>query len=206
MAGKGVNGPGVAATAAGSIFLWAAWKGASIPDTLRALLTGKQPTGAQIHPIRQTQYTEASGAGSVAAGGAIGLASANLIVQQAASHKGDPYVFGAGHGGNNTGHNPTDCSSYVSKVLNELGLMHGVMATGGLAHIGKGVPYAQRSPGDIIVWNGGTGGGHTGIIASIQGNGGEMWNNPCTSCGGVQLSKYPFGSRTAAAAVIRRVV
>jgi cell wall-associated NlpC family hydrolase len=79
------------------------------------------------------------------------------------------------------------------------------MTTGGLAGIGTSIPYNQRQPGDIIVWNGGTGGGHTGIINTVSGNGGTMWNNLCTLCGGVQISNYPTKTRWASAAVVRRL-
>jgi hypothetical protein len=94
----------------------------------------------------------------------------------------------------------TDCSSYVSCVLNMVGAMKGSANTGGLSKLGSKVTYAQRLPGDIIVWNGGTGGGHCGIIV----DGSRMWNNPCTKCGGVQISKYPTVTRTAATAIVRR--
>jgi len=198
----GISGTGVAATAIGGLLLWAAFKGASPTEALRSLITGKQPTGTNVNPIEKQTYAaeQAVGGGDTTSlGGA--TASAAAIIAAAASKQGQQYGFGAGHTGNPCASKLTDCSSYVSCVLNKVGLMKGSMTTGGLAHIGVGVPYSQRLPGDIIVWNGGTGGGHTGIIVNAQ----YMWHNPCTLCGGVQLGKYPYGTRTASAAIVRRV-
>lgn len=196
---KGIPGVAVAASAVGGILLWAGLKGASVSEVIKSLVKGEAPKGENKNPIYAPLV------GSALAGTGIGIAQASQILQIAAKYKGMPYRFGAGHGSDFMTSKYTDCSSYVSRVLNEAGVMKGVQATGGLAKIGTAVPYAQRGIGDIIVWNGGTGGGHVGIIATIEGNGGQMWNNPCTKCGGVQLSKYPYGARTAASAVVRRV-
>lgn len=199
---EGISGTGVAATALGGILLWSALKGAKPTDALRSLLTGKAPTGTNEHPITQNTYVteQAAATGSTASiGGA--TASAAAIISEASKMQGQPYAFGAGHSGNPCNSKYTDCSSYVSCVLNKVGIMKGSLTTGGLAKIGVGVTYAQRQPGDLIVWNGGTGGGHVGIIVNAQ----YMWHNPCTGCGGVQLGKYPYGTRTASTAVVRRV-
>lgn len=199
---EGISGSGVAVTAIGGLLLWSALKGAKPTEALRSLITGNAPTGTNEHPITPITYAneQAAATGSAASlGGA--SASAAAIISAASTKQGQPYAFGAGHSGNPCASKYTDCSSYVSCVLNMVGVMKGSMTTGGLAKIGVGVSYAQRLPGDLIVWNGGTGGGHVGIIVDAQ----YMWNNPCTGCGGVQLSKYPYGSRTASAAVIRRV-
>jgi cell wall-associated NlpC family hydrolase len=194
----GISGTALAATSAGILFLWSAVKGASVTTTLRELIAGKQPSGASAYPI--TASPAGQGGNSVAPS-----ADAAAILKAAESKKGQCYGFGAGHGGDPCKSRCTDCSSYVSCVINTATGSHINMATGGLAKYGTGVSYAQRAPGDIIVWNGGTGGGHTGIIAAVDGNGGTMWNNPCTGCGGVRLSTYPHGSRSAQSAVIRRV-
>jgi cell wall-associated NlpC family hydrolase len=200
---KGVSGPGVAAAAIGGIFLWSAIKGASVPETIRALLKGEQPTGETLHPI--TPQVEMVGALGTVAGMVAPGANAQKILAAAAKRKGEPYCFGGGHSRAPCSARCKDCSGYVSCVLNEVGLMKGSKATGQFASFGTGVPYANRAPGDLIVWNGGPAGGHMGIIATVSGNGGTMWNSPCTGCGGVKLSKYPYGSRTSKAAVIRRV-
>lgn len=201
MSAKGISGVGLAAGSIGLVYLWSALKGASVTATLRDVIAGKEPAGTNVNPISGVSYLGTTGATPGASAG-IGVASASAanILSIAASYKGQKYIFGAGHG-KPCASSATDCSGYVSCVLYKAGVMKTTMATGGLAHIGVGVPYSQRQPGDIIVWNGGTGGGHTGIII----DGGTMWNNPCTICGGVQISKYPYGTRTAAAAVIRRV-
>ena len=200
----GISGPGIAATAIGGLFLWAAFKGASPTEAFRSLVTGKEPSGLNTHPIDKVKYAntadnlrdEATNAVIGAGGG-----NANSILTAAASKKGQPYAFGGGHSGDPCKAKYTDCSSYVSCVLNMVGIMKGSMTTGGFAKFGVGVPYSQRLPGDLIIWNGGTGGGHMGIII----DGSHMWHNPCTACGGVQIGKYPYGSRSASSAIVRRV-
>lgn len=193
MAQSGINGTGLTAATVGIIFMWSAVKGSSVTATIREIITGQQPSGQNVYPIN------APSGGSVAPN-----ASAGNILKIAASKKGQCYSFGAGHG-NPCGSRCTDCSSYVSCVLSTALGKRIDMATAGLAKLGTGVDYSQRMPGDVIVWNGGTGGGHTGIIATVDGKGGTMWNNLCTGCGGVKLTRYPTGTRTAASAVVRRV-
>jgi cell wall-associated NlpC family hydrolase len=198
-----VSGTGLAASAVGLVFLWSAVKGASIADTIRSLIKGEQPAGTDAHPVTAAAAGTISpssvantGVGAVAAG-----ARSGLILGIAASKKGQRYCWGGGHGSKaaTSISQCVDCSGYVSEVLNEAGLMKGTAATSGLARMGKSVPYAQRAPGDVIVWTNGVT-GHTGIIIDNT----TFWNNPCTACGGVQISHYPYGSRTAAAAIIRR--
>lgn len=191
-----VSGVAVGIMATGAVLLWSGIGGRSVLSSVQDIIKGSKPQDVQAHPIDIPAATGGSTAGIQ--GAAIG-AGKSAIVAIAASYKGKCYSFGGGHGSPCAG-NCWDCSGYVSCVLNKAGVMNGVMATGGLAGWGVGVPYAQRQPGDIIVWNGGTGGGHVGIII----DGSTMWNNPCTKCGGVQISRYPYGSRSAAAAVIRR--
>lgn len=197
MADKGISGTGITAATTGILFLWSAVKGTSPVQTLRELISGEAPSGTNVHPI------DASAKGDT--GGSAPSADATGIVAAAAAKKGQPYRFGGGHSGNPCAASATDCSSFVSCAINTATGTHINMATGGLAKYGTGVSYAQRAPGDIIVWNGGTGGGHCGVIASVDGKGGTMWHNPCTSCGGVQLGRYPYGSRSAASSVVRRV-
>lgn len=201
---KGINGLGLAAASTGVLFLWSAVKGAAVTETLRELIKGQPPAGTNVYPITAPPPMEGTGVGGT--GGAfVGTGAAADMIKAAASKRGQPYGFGAGHGGDPCKSDKTDCSSYVSCVINMATGSHINMATGGLAGYGVGIPYSQRMPGDIIVWNGGTGGGHTGVILSVTGNGGTMWHQPCTACGGVQIGRYPTGSRTAATAVVRRV-
>lgn len=204
MTGKGISGTGLTAFGAGVLFMWSAVKGASVTESLKELISGKQPTGTTMYPITAPAAGSAGGTGG-GTGQFAGSADAAAMLKVAASKKGQCYGFGAGHSGNPCNSKCTDCSSYVSCVITTVTGHVVNMATGGLAGIGVGVAYKDRQPGDIIVWNGGTGGGHTGIINTVDGNGGTMWNNPCTGCGGVKISRYPYGSRTAASAVIRRV-
>lgn len=198
-----ISGISVGVIGAGLLLLWSGLKGASVAATVQDLIKGQKPAGQNVKPI---ESAAAAAAVNAPFGGLVpGSASATRILQLAAARRGQCYGFGSGHSGNPCSSRCTDCSSYVSCILSQATGKTINMATGGLAGIGKGVPYNQRQPGDIIVWNGGTGGGHTGIIATVSGKGGTMWNNACTGCGGVKLSSYPYGARTAAAAVVRRV-
>lgn len=198
--GKGISGTGLTAATAGILFMWSAVKGTSVTETLRELITGQTPKGTNTYPIT------AISAGNTGGNGVAPSADASAIIRAAESKKGQPYGFGAGHSGNPCASAKTDCSSYVCCAINTATGSKINLATGGLSRYGTGVAYKDRAPGDVIVWNGGTGGGHTGIILTVEGNGGTMWHNPCTTCGGVQIGKYPQGgSRSAAAAIVRRV-
>ncbi len=206
---SGISGISVGVIGAGLLLLWSGLKGASISATLQDLIKGQKPAGVNVKPIESAAIASAADNATATApfGGLVpGSGKASTILQYAAARKGQCYGFGSGHSGNPCASRCTDCSSYVSCVLSQATGKTINMATGGLAGIGAGVPYAQRQPGDVIVWNGGTGGGHTGIIATVDAKGGTMWNNLCTGCGGVQLSRYPRPpARTAATAVVRRV-
>lgn len=196
---KGVSGVGVTAAAIGGIFLWSAVKGASITDTVRDLISGKQPSGQNINPI----------AGQVADALANPMQTgqgkyATQILQGCAKHKGTPYCFGGGHSRNPCASRCKDCSGTISCIFNEIGILSGSLTTAGFAKFGSSVNYTQRSPGDLIIWNGGPGGGHMGIIVTASGNGGTMWNNQCAICGGFKITKYPYGSRSSQSAIIRR--
>lgn len=194
-----ISGTGLAASAVGVLFLWSAVKGASISETFRSLLKGEQPTGDTVHGIDVPTAQSTASAGAGVATGAASGAKAAIILSLCASMKGFTYCFGGGHSGNPCSAKCADCSGTVSCILNKAGVMKGSLATGGFASFGTGVPYAQRQPGDLIVWTNGVQ-GHMGIII----DGSTFWNNPCTGCGGWQIGHYPYGSRTAAAAIIRR--
>lgn len=199
----GVSGVAVGTIGAGLLLMWSGLKGASVAATVQDLIKGKKPTGTNIKPI---ESAAAAAAANAPFGGLVpGSGGASKILQLAAIKKGQCYVFGAGHGGDPCASKCTDCSSYVSCVLSQATGKKINMTTVGLAGIGTSVPYNQRQPGDIIVWNGGVGGGHTGIIATVDAKGGTFWNNACTGCGGVKVSRYPYAPRTAAASVVRRV-
>lgn len=176
----GISGIGLAVIAAGAVMVYSGIKNQGLIDSLRYLAMGEAiPDGPQtVTPIG----TPTTGAGYVTAG----LTGGNsAIVQMAASYKGHPYWFGGGHG-TVCPRGGMDCSGYVSCVLNRLGLMRGTKNTDGFAKFGVGVPFEQRQPGDLVVWLGGPGGGHIGIVI----DGSRMWHNPCTGCGGVQIGTY----------------
>jgi len=196
-----ISGTGLAATTAGLIFIWSAVKGTAPTDVIRSLIQGEQPSTEQRYPVAVPERQVGADNNPFIAP----TADAAAIIRAAASKKGQPYRFGAGHSGDPCKSTHSDCSSYVCCVINTATGSNINMATGGLARYGTGVAYKDRQPGDIIVWNGGTGGGHCGIILTVSGNGGTMWHQPCTTCGGVQIGKYPFGTRTAQSAVVRRV-
>lgn len=51
MATQGVSGMAVAAVAAGVVFVWSGFKGASVTTSLRTLLSGQQPAGTNTAPV-----------------------------------------------------------------------------------------------------------------------------------------------------------
>jgi cell wall-associated NlpC family hydrolase len=189
----GISGIGLAVIAAGAVMVYSGIKNQGLIDSLRYLAAGEAiPEGPQkTTPIG----VPTTGAGYVTPG----LTGGNTaIVNMAASYKGRTYTFGGGHktvcptGG-------MDCSGYVSCVLNRLGLMRGTLNTDGFARWGLSVPFEQRQPGDLVVWQGGPGGGHIGIVI----DGSRMWHNPCTGCGGVQIGTYGR-TRTGRITLVRR--
>lgn len=194
----GVSGPGLAMAAAGVVLIWSGIQNRTLVESLRALALGKP-----ITPGAQTQTPVAGGAaGNGGLGAAVGTAAGAVrgasIVATAASLKGRPYVFGGGH--RTLCSNALDCSGYVSCVLHRVGLLRGgPLTTEGFARWGVGVAFAQRQPGDLVIWRGGPGGGHMGIVI----DGTRMWHSPCTGCGGVQMGTYG-PSRTGRPTIVRR--
>lgn len=188
---SGISGIGLAVAAAGAIMIYSGIQNRSLIDSLRSLAMGEA-----ITPGPQNVSTISPTTGAISNPGAVGGNSS--IVSTAASYKGHPYVFGGGHG-TVCPSGGMDCSGYVSCVLNKLGLMRGTLNTDGFAKWGDGVSYAQRQAGDLVVWRGGPGGGHIGIVI----NGTTMWHNPCTGCGGVQIGKYG-SSRSGRPTIVRR--
>jgi len=197
---KGISGLGIGVLGVGAVLIWSGIQNQDLLTTFRSLAMGQAPTaGPQVRsafkPPRQgtgegVQNPNTSGGG--------GSGGNQKIVQIAASFKGRPYVFGGGHrsvcppGG-------MDCSGYVSCVLNKAGVMKGTLTTDGFKSWGQSVKFEDRAPGDIVVWVGGSGGGHMGIIAT----GDTFWHSPCTKCSGVQLGKYGK-TRTGRATIVRR--
>lgn len=188
---KGISGLAVATLAIGGVLVWSGINNQDLVTSIRYLAEGKEiPTGPQVksafRPTDRTGDTVAK------------PTSGNAIVDMAASYEGHPYIFGGGHATvcPSTG---MDCSGFVSCVLNKVGVMRGTKTTTGFASWGINIPFEDRQPGDIIVWVGGAGNGHMGII--IDGN--TMWHNPCTGCGGVQKGIYK-ATRTGRRTIVRR--
>lgn len=188
----GISGIGLAVIAAGAVAVYSGIQNRGLVESLRFLAMG-QPIPAGPQKTSPVSYGDD---GSITTAG-LGGGNAD-IVSIAASFKGRPYVFGGGHrsvcpsGG-------LDCSGYVSCVLNKAGLMKGTKTTDGFAVWGIGVPFDQRQPGDLVIWRGGPGGGHMGIVI----NGDTMWHTPCTGCGGVQIGRYAK-TRTGRVTIVRR--
>lgn len=198
MVSREVNSVGIGVVALGFILGWAGIRNVPVLEAFKALAMGKAPT-PHPKPAWEPLTFDAGSAPAGGAGGAVPAAGdAGKVLSIAASFKGQRYCFGGGHGAPCAG-SCSDCSGYVSCVLNKAGLMKGTMATGGLARYGTAVPFAQRAPGDIVVWNGGPGGGHCGIVL----DGKRMWHNPCTGCGGVTIGSYG-STRTGRTTVVRR--
>jgi cell wall-associated NlpC family hydrolase len=166
MEGNGVPGLAIAAAAAGLIYFWAGWKGASVSETLRALLKGDAPSGQNVNPI-----TLVSSGNAGTGGTATGPISSNAVVAFAQRQIGIQYQFGGGNGksptvGTNSAKNGKpgwDCS----------GLTQAAWLQGAGVHLGHYVPaqYAETSrvaksslqPSDIVFFHGDGVLGHCGL-------------------------------------------
>jgi cell wall-associated NlpC family hydrolase len=193
---NGISGTAVAVATAGALLVWSGINNTNLLDTFRELARGKPLTKGEQ---KTTAPPTRSGGGSVPSTGSGGSGGGNQrVVELAASYKGHPYVFGGGHG-KVCPSGGMDCSGFASCVLNRAGLMKGTLTTDGFSRWGISIPFADRKPGDIIVWRGGSGGGHMGIIIDDK----TMWHNSCTGCGGV--SKASYGpTRTGRVSNVRR--
>jgi hypothetical protein len=195
---KGISGVAVAALGVGGILVWSGINNQDLITSLRYLAMGEEiPKGEQ----KQMRPFVTQGPGdplSNADNPYSGSGGNQRIVDIAASYKGRPYVFGGGHG-TVCPSGGMDCSGYASCVLNRAGVMRGTLTTDGFKSWGASVKFADRKPGDILVWTGGAGGGHMGI--AIDGT--KMWHSPCTGCGGVQIASYG-PTRTGRQTIVRR--
>lgn len=187
MAEGGLSGTALAIAAAGGVLIWSGIQNRTIVESIKSLAMGKpiEPGDQKKSEINfggGGSFGSASEWGNFAGSTAKGAA----VVSLAATYRGTQYVFGGGHGAKPCA-KMMDCSGYVSCVLSKLGMLKGgPLTTEGLARWGSGVPFSKRAPGDVLVWRGGPGGGHTGIVINAT----TMWHNPCTLCGGVQIGKY----------------
>lgn len=83
---RNVDGPGLAAAAAGSLLLYAGIKGYSVPHALQAFVQGQPPSGPPQYPIRPAPAAGGSGT----SGGGSSAAAADFL-----SYAGRvPYVWG----------------------------------------------------------------------------------------------------------------
>lgn len=190
---SGISGTAVTIAAVGALLIWSGINNTALPRTFIEILSGYGPVKGEQKVSTPPSNT---GGGYVPTTGSGG--GNQNVVNIAASYKGHPYVFGGGHG-TVCPSGGMDCSGYASCVLNKAGLMKGTLTTDGFARWGKGINYADRKPGDIVVWRGGSGGGHMGIV--IDDN--TMWHNPCTGCGGVQIASYG-STRDGRPTIVRR--
>lgn len=190
---SGISGTAVTIAAVGALLVWSGINNTPIAKSLLEILSGSGPVKGEQ---RASTPPTSAGGGYVPSTGSSG--GNQSVVSIAASYKGHPYVFGGGHG-KVCPSGGMDCSGYASCVLNKAGLMKGTLTTSGFANWGVKVPWEERKPGDIVVWIGGAGNGHMGIIASDT----TMWHNDCTGCGGVKLGTYGK-SRTGRPTIVRR--
>lgn len=190
---SGISGAAVTIAAVGGLLIWSGINNTEIAKTFVEILSGRGP-------VKGEQKVSAPpvnvGGGYVPSTGSGG--GNQRVVDIAASYKGHPYVFGGGHG-TVCPAGGMDCSGYASCVLNKAGLMNGTLTTSGFAKWGVGIPFADRKPGDIVVWLGGAGQGHMGIIIDDK----TMWHNDCTGCGGVKKGTYG-PTRTGRPTIVRR--
>jgi len=152
--GEKFSGIAVGSIAAGGIFVYAGIKGYSIPNTIKVLISGK-------NPAVQAQTTGLTGTSSIGdTSGATGSASGSAIASDALKYVGQRYIYG---GPSTPG--KWDCSSFVSYVLgHDLGLaipggnwasvtangtQHGPDSSAYMS-FGTSVPLSSAQPGDIV--------------------------------------------------------
>lgn len=191
---SGISGTAVTIAAVGALLIWSGINNTPLAKSLLEIISGNAPVkGEQKSSAPPAPNTGGGYVPSTGSGG-----GNQSVVTIAASYKGHPYVFGGGHG-TVCPKGGMDCSGYVSCVLNKAGLMKGTLTTEGFARWGISIPFADRKPGDIVVWRGGAGNGHMGIIIDDK----TMWHSPCTGCGGVQKASYG-STRTGRPTIVRR--
>lgn len=109
----------MAYTAGGFVLLWSGVKGATVGQTLRALLHGENPSAVSEPPPTVGILDSSSGAAPAA--GLTGSASDSAIASDALRYKGHPYLYGGAPGPGGT--RPWDCSSFCNWVLgHDMGL------------------------------------------------------------------------------------
>lgn len=158
MAVQGVNGMAIMAAFGGGVLVWSGLKGASVTGSLRSLLAGQQPTGANVHPVGTPVGAPASSGAGGAAGGITvgGNASGSAVAAAAQKYTGHCYLFGGAPGP--TGKGCWDCSSFCNWVL---------------AHdMHRAIPGGTWNPSthgpttlSYLGWNGATTVGHTPAAA-----------------------------------------
>ena len=165
MAGAGkVNGPALAAMAAGGVLVFAGLKGYSIPATLQDIMTGKNPQSqAQANPITGT--AAATGGGASGGGSPGGSTTPSAIANAALRYEGHCYLYGGAPGPD--GKSCWDCSSFCNWVLgHDIGVdipgfssydgsSHGPNTLSYLAWAGAttvGHSAASARAGDLCVW------------------------------------------------------
>lgn len=176
------KGVAVAYCVVGGVVLYSGIKGATLQDTVGAVLTGNL-TVTDDEPI---QAQNSSGSGNTTPATTGSTASGQQILGDAMKYNGHKYVYGGAS-------NPTDgwdCSSFASYVLgHDLGMMlpgneswaqatesgkvHGPVAdefakTPNFTKVGSNP--AQNQPGDLLVWTGhvGFGTGNGGMFSAYD--------------------------------------
>lgn len=155
MAGERFSGVALGSIAAGGIFVYAGIKGYSVPQTIRALISGKSPAGqAQAAPVSGSVAASAGGTGAGSAVSTSGLPG----------YVGHCYFYGGAPGTDGKG--CWDCSSfanwYVGHDLGRAipgdahydGSSHGPATGSWLTWSGcTTVTAADAQAGDLVVWS-----------------------------------------------------
>jgi cell wall-associated NlpC family hydrolase len=166
-----VSGKGLAAVAAGSLFVWSGVKGWSVMGLAQDLLTGKQPT----QPVANSIEAPDKGTPNATPSGDVsGLFEEATIAGTALFYRNHAYQFGGAPGAD--GSKPWDCSSFVNFVCGvKLGLpipgygpgkykgdVHGPPCLSWGAWNGiDSIPQSSVASGDLVIWS-----NHMGIAVS----------------------------------------
>lgn len=159
------------AAGGGGLLLWSGLKGKNWSQTLRAVISGKNPqqlATTQAIVTSSAAFTSDSGAVGASAGGS---ATGNAISQDALKYSGSGYVWGGAPG---SGRGNWDCSSFANAVIGrDLGLAiptYGAGTYHGQSHgpttlvwlVWTGaftIKKQDMAPGDLAVWQ-----THMGIV------------------------------------------
>jgi peptidoglycan DL-endopeptidase CwlO len=202
-----IKGGYLLAAGGGAILLWSGFKGKKWSETLRNLISGKNPSiTTTAYPITSAPAAFTTQDSTGVAAHASVTATSSDIANDAQRYIGSGYVWG-GAPGNGAGH--WDCSSFVNAVIGrDLGLAipmykagayhgqsHGPTTVVWLAWTGCfTIKKQDMAPGDLAVWQ-----THMGIITGpnrmVSAQDQQLGTRETTISGGAPFGEILFVRR-----------